>query len=67
MEIIEIKKGWIIACVISGDYGKPRPAVVIQSNLHKNHSSVTVCPLTTHYNRCSKFSHSIKSHKVEWS
>lgn len=48
MEIIEIKKGSIIACVIHGDYGKPRPAVVIQSNLYKNHSSITVCPLTTH-------------------
>ncbi|CAK6580986.1 type II toxin-antitoxin system PemK/MazF family toxin [Rickettsia helvetica] len=47
MEIIEIKKGYIIACVISGDYGKPRPAVVVQSHLHKNHPSITVCPLTT--------------------
>ncbi|KJV99037.1 type II toxin-antitoxin system PemK/MazF family toxin [Rickettsia amblyommatis] len=33
--------------VISGDYGKPRPAVVVQSNLYKNHPSITVCPLTT--------------------
>ncbi len=47
MEIIEIKKGYIVACVISRDYGKPRPAVVVQSNLYKNHSSITVCPLTT--------------------
>ncbi|MCC8406985.1 MAG: type II toxin-antitoxin system PemK/MazF family toxin [Rickettsia endosymbiont of Sceptobius lativentris] len=47
MEIIEIKKGYIVACVISRDYGKPRPAVVVQSNLYKNHPSITVCPLTT--------------------
>ena len=47
MEIIQIRKGYIVACVISGDYGKPRPAVVVQSNLYKNHSSITVCPLTT--------------------
>ncbi|KJV81672.1 pemK-like family protein [Rickettsia hoogstraalii str. RCCE3] len=47
MEIIEIKKGYIVACVISRDYGKPRPAVVVQSNLYKNHLSITVCPLTT--------------------
>ncbi|XVN43728.1 MAG: type II toxin-antitoxin system PemK/MazF family toxin [Rickettsia hoogstraalii] len=32
---------------LSRDYGKPRPAVVVQSNLYKNHPSITVCPLTT--------------------
>ncbi|BDU60008.1 hypothetical protein FLA4_04180 [Candidatus Rickettsia kotlanii] len=33
--------------VISRDYGKPHPAVVVQSSLYKNHPSITVCPLTT--------------------
>ena len=31
-----------------GDYGKPRPAIVIQSDRFlTGHASVTVCPLTT--------------------
>lgn len=43
MERIEIKKGYIVACVISGDYGKPRPAVVVQSNTYnKTHSGIGI-------------------------
>ena len=31
-----------------GDYGKPRPAVVVQSNaLPESHASVVVCPMTS--------------------
>lgn len=48
MDRIEIKKGDVVVCVIPEDYGKPRPAIVVQSNLfNKTHSSVTVCPITT--------------------
>lgn len=32
---------------LSGDYGKPRPAVVIQSDLFEDHPSVTVLPFTS--------------------
>lgn len=32
---------------LSGDYGKPRPAVVIQSDLFEDHPSVTVLPITS--------------------
>lgn len=43
------KRGDIVSCVLSGDYGKPRPAVIVQSDLfNEAHSSVTICPLTTH-------------------
>ena len=31
---------------LSGDYGKPRPALVIQSDLFDAHSSVTILPVT---------------------
>ncbi|AXU06004.1 type II toxin-antitoxin system PemK/MazF family toxin [Rickettsia japonica] len=47
MEIIEIKKRYIVAWCNIGNYGKPRPAFVVQSNLYKNHPCITVCPLTT--------------------
>lgn len=43
MDKIEIKKGDIVVCVLSGNYGKPRPAVVIQSNsLNKTLASILV-------------------------
>lgn len=43
------QRGEIVVCVLSGDYGKPRPAVVVQSDLfNPTHASITVCPITTH-------------------
>jgi mRNA interferase MazF len=43
------ERGDVVLCVLSGDFGKPRPAVVVQSNLfNPSHASITVCPLTTH-------------------
>lgn len=48
MELL-IERGDIIICALSGDYGKPRPAVVIQSDLFNlTHASMTVCPITSH-------------------
>lgn len=48
MELL-IERGDIIICALSGDYGKPRPAVVIQSDLfNPTHTSITLCPITSH-------------------
>jgi mRNA interferase MazF len=33
--------------VTSGDYGKPRPALIVQSDLFTELPSVVICPLTT--------------------
>jgi mRNA interferase MazF len=44
-----MKRGDIVTCVLSGDYGKPRPAVIVQSNLfNPTHASIVVCPVTSH-------------------
>lgn len=32
---------------LQGDYGKPRPALVIQSDLFAEHPSITVLPITS--------------------
>lgn len=46
---MEIKRGDIVLCAIAGDYGKPRPALVIQSDLfNPTHPSVTLLPITSH-------------------
>ena len=42
-----MKRGDIVAVVISGAYGKPRPALIIQSDLFNEHPSVTILPLTS--------------------
>lgn len=42
-----MKRGDVVAVAMSGDYGKPRPAVVIQSDLFDLHPSVTVLPITS--------------------
>ena len=43
-----MKRGDIVIVVAPGDFGKPRPAVVVQSDLFNDtHSSIVVCLLTT--------------------
>ena len=41
-----MRRGDIVPVVQSGAYGKPRPALVIQSDLFNVHPSVTLLPLT---------------------
>ena len=42
-----MKQGDIIAVSLPGDYGKPRPAVIVQSDVFEHLNSVTVLPLTS--------------------
>jgi mRNA interferase MazF len=42
-----VKRGDLVAVALQGAYGKPRPALVIQSNLFAEHPSVTFLPLTS--------------------
>jgi len=44
-----MKRGDVVTCALAGDYGKPRPAVIIQSDLfNPTHASIVVCPVTSH-------------------
>jgi mRNA interferase MazF len=46
---MEIKRGDVVICAAPRDFGKPRPAVVVQSDLFNGtHSSVVVCLITSH-------------------
>ena len=40
-------RGELVTIALSGDYGKPRPALVIQSDLFEAHPSVTILPVTS--------------------
>jgi mRNA interferase MazF len=42
-----MKRGDIFAVSLPGGYGKPRPALIIQSSLFDAHPSVTVLPITS--------------------
>jgi mRNA interferase MazF len=42
-----MKRGDLVPVVLAGAYGKPRPALVIQSDLFVQHPSVTVLPVTS--------------------
>ena len=40
-------RGDLMTVVSSGDYGKPRPALIVQADLYAGHPSPTVLPLTS--------------------
>jgi len=44
-----MKRGDVVISSAPGDYGKPRPALVVQSDLfNPTHASIVICPITTH-------------------
>jgi mRNA interferase MazF len=43
-----LRRGDIVVCAFSGRYGKPRPAVVVQSNLFNSlHETIMPCPVSS--------------------
>ncbi len=42
-----MKRGDLVTVVTSGDYGKPRPALIVQTDAYAEHPSITVLPLTS--------------------
>ncbi len=50
-----VKRGDLVAIALQGDYGKPRHALVIQSDLFSQHPSVTVLPITSELRQAPLF------------
>ena len=42
-----MKRGELVTIVLQGTYGKPRPALIVQSDLFAEHPSVTILPVTS--------------------
>ena len=42
-----MKRGDLVTVAVSGDYGKPRPALIVQADAFDLHPSVVVLPLTS--------------------
>lgn len=43
-----MKRGELVVVSLPGDYGRPRPALVVQSSLFTDLPSVTVLPIASH-------------------
>jgi mRNA-degrading endonuclease toxin of MazEF toxin-antitoxin module len=44
---MEMKRGDLVTIALTGDFGKPRPALIIRSDLFAEHPLVTVLPITS--------------------
>jgi mRNA interferase MazF len=44
---MNVKRGDLVTVAVSGDYGKPRPALIIQADAFDSIPSVTIAPLTS--------------------
>jgi mRNA interferase MazF len=44
---MEVIRGDLVIVVIPGEYGKPRPALIVQSDAFSGINSITVLPLTS--------------------
>lgn len=43
-----VKRGDVVVVAVPGDYGKPRPALVVQADaFNETHASVTLVPVTS--------------------
>jgi mRNA interferase MazF len=46
-----VKRGDVVTVAATGDYGKPRPAVIVQTDaLSVEHASVVICQMTSECN-----------------
>lgn len=42
-----VRRGDLVTVALKGDYGKPRPALIVQSDLFNEHPSITILPVTS--------------------
>ena len=63
-----MRRGELVTISLPGAYGKPRPALVIQSDLFDAHPSVTVLPVTSELRAVSEVmvdkAHTVAREKV---
>jgi mRNA interferase MazF len=50
-----MRRGDLVTVAVSGDYGKPRPALVVQADAFDRHPSVIVLPLTSELHHAPLF------------
>jgi mRNA interferase MazF len=51
-----MRRGDVVTVAATGDYGKPRPAVIVQTDaLPAGHASVVICQMTSELNDAPDF------------
>lgn len=55
-----MKRCDIITVTIKGDYGKPRPALILQSDLFNKHPSITIAPVTSELRNTPLFRYTLE-------
>ena len=51
-----MRRGDVVTVAATGDYGKPRPAVIVQTDaLPDEHASVVVCQMTSELSEAPEF------------
>ncbi len=55
-----MKRGDFVTVALQGDYGKPKPALVIQSDLFAAHPSMTILPITSEMREAPLFRVTVK-------
>jgi mRNA interferase MazF len=56
-----MKRGDVVTVAATGDYGKPRPAVIVQTDaLPLEHASIVVCQMTSEWSDAPDFRVSIE-------
>jgi mRNA interferase MazF len=62
---MEMNRGDVVITTAPGDYGKRRPAVVVQSDLfNPTHGSIVVCPITSELMDASLFRLTVRPEPV---
>ncbi len=59
-----MRRGDLVTVALQGDLGKPRPALVIQSDLFDAHPSVTILPVTSELRVAPLFRIAVNPHEL---
>ncbi|KIH75431.1 transcriptional modulator of MazE/toxin, MazF [Geoalkalibacter ferrihydriticus] len=55
-----MKRGDLVLVAVPGAFGKPRPALIVQSDLFAEHPSVTICLLSSHLQPTPLFRYTVE-------
>ena len=66
MKDSSIRRGDLVTVSLTGDFGKPRPALVIQSDAYSMHPSLTILSLTSDFQNTAGTSRGDQSDRGKW-
>ena len=58
-----MNRGQVITVTLKGNYGKPRPALIVQSDFFDEHPSITILPITSELRDTPLFRYPLTAHQ----